>query len=112
MFLTFFSILIIFHVFLVKVLNIILSNKIRNLTYFIRKNLKVELHSSNILFWWLSSNFAIFSCKMSVTFESKVTAPMCIRIGSVHKTVPLFWQQEAPSQSQFTELHLRAESVI
>ena len=31
---------------------------------------KIELHSSKTLFWWLSSNFAIFSCKMSVTFES------------------------------------------
>ena len=38
-----------FHVFLVKVLNI---------------------HSSKTFFWLLSSNFTIFSCKMSVTFES------------------------------------------
>ena len=45
-------------------------------------------------------------------FQCTVTAPMCIRIGYVHQTVPLFRQQEAPLQSQFTELHLRAESVI
>ena len=42
----------------------------------------------------------------------KVSAPVCIQIGSVHQTVPPFEQQEAPSQRQFTKLHLRVESVI
>ena len=36
---------------------------------FYMKNSKVELHSSKISFWWSNSNFAIFSYKMSVTFE-------------------------------------------
>ena len=36
---------------------------------FYKKNSKVELYSSKTFFWWPSSNFAIVSCKMSVTFE-------------------------------------------
>ena len=38
-------------------------------TQFTRKISKVELHSSKTLFWWLSSNFAISSCIVSVPFE-------------------------------------------
>ena len=34
-----------------------------------KKNSKVELYSSRTFFWWPSSNFAILSCKMSVTFD-------------------------------------------
>ena len=57
----------IFHVFLV--LNIISIDQNKNLHIFYKKNSKVELHSSKTFFWWPNSNFAIFSCKMSVTFE-------------------------------------------
>ena len=49
-----------FHVFLVKVQNIIPVDKKEICTYFISENSKVELHSSNFFFWRLSSNFAIF----------------------------------------------------
>ena len=38
---------------------------------FYKKNSKVELHSSKFFCWWLSSNSSIFSCKMSMTFESR-----------------------------------------
>ena len=58
-----------FHVFLVKVLNITQLTEIEICTHFTRKNSKVG-YSSKTFFWWLSSNFAIFSCKMSVTFDS------------------------------------------
>ena len=58
-----------FHVFLVKILIIILA-KIEICTYFTRKSSKVELHLSKTFFWWFSSNFAIFSCKMSLFFKS------------------------------------------
>ena len=30
---------------------------------------KVELHLFKTFLWWLSSNFAIFSCELSVTFD-------------------------------------------
>ena len=64
LFLTFFSILIFFYVFLAKVLNLVLIDQ-KNKHILYKKNSKVELHSSITFFWWPSSNFANFSCKMS-----------------------------------------------
>ena len=65
------------YVFLVKLLNITSTDKNRNMHILYKKNSKVEQHSSKTFFWWPSSNFAIFSCKMSVTFES-VQGILCL----------------------------------
>ena len=59
----------VFHVTLVKVLNIISADQNINMYMLYKKNLKVELHPSKTFFWWLSSNFVIFCCKMIVTFD-------------------------------------------
>ena len=39
--------------------------------YFTRKKSVVELHSSKTIFWWHSSNLAIFSCEINVAFDSR-----------------------------------------
>ena len=51
-------------------LNITSSDQNKNMHIVYKKFFKVELHSCKTSFWWLSSNFAIFSCEMNVTFES------------------------------------------
>ena len=55
--------------YFVQIFNIKSTDKNRNMHIFYQKNSKVELHSSKTFFWWPSSNFAIFSCKICVTFE-------------------------------------------
>ena len=57
------------HVFLIKSLSIKLCDKNRNMHTFYKKNSKVQPHSTKSFFWWPSSNFAIFSSEMSVTFD-------------------------------------------
>ena len=53
-----------------KLLNITSVDQNRNMHIIYKKNSEVELQSSKTLFWWFSSNFEIFSYRMSVTFES------------------------------------------
>ena len=52
-----------------------LADKNRSMHTFYKKNSKVELHSSKMFFLRPNSNFAIFSCEMSVTFDSNQEIP-------------------------------------